>query len=199
MSLGVRKGDRIVIQAAGATPRRRSRRWSVRLAAVLVRARQCEGRAAGAGSAADGLPASGASPGAGNRHRPGGLRVRHCRAGSQLRSPTGTQGVVASRGLGVGLAFQFARAKIDVVEAGAGVTRESAEFDRARETVRADLDRTVTSGNDAAREIAEAHLGLVDDPDLVEGARRLIESGKSAGYAWRAVLRDGIEAPASTE
>jgi phosphocarrier protein FPr/phosphocarrier protein len=94
----------------------------------------------------------------------------------------------------VGLAFQFARATIDVSEAGAGVTRESAEFDRARETARADLARTASSGNNAAREIAEAHLGLVDDPDLVEGARRLIESGKSAGYAWRAVLRDGVDA-----
>jgi phosphocarrier protein FPr/phosphocarrier protein len=94
----------------------------------------------------------------------------------------------------VGLAFQFARATIDVVEAGSGVAQENAELARARDTVRADLARIVSSGNVAAREISEAHLGLIDDPDLVEGARRLIESGKSAGYAWRAVLRDGIEA-----
>jgi phosphocarrier protein FPr/phosphocarrier protein len=103
------------------------------------------------------------------------------------------KGVVASRGLGVGTAFQFARAAIEVPELGAGAAREGAEFDRAREAVRADLERSVSSNNSAAREIAEAHLGLIDDPELIEGARALIEKGKSAGYAWRAVLRDGIE------
>jgi len=29
--------------------------------------------------------------------------------------------------------------------------------------------------------------------ELIDGARALIEKGKSAGYAWRAVLRDGID------
>jgi len=103
------------------------------------------------------------------------------------------KGVVASRGLGVGTAFQFARAAIEVPELGAGAAREGTEFDRARETVRADLERSVSSNSSAAREIAEAHLGLIDDPELIDGARALIEKGKSAGYAWRAVLRDGID------
>jgi phosphoenolpyruvate-protein phosphotransferase len=176
MSLGVRKGDRIVIQAAGADA-------EAAIAAVE--------RAIGGGAGAGG---GGAASGAGIGTGPTAAGAALSRGGAAPQPDRTLKGVVASRGLGVGLAFQFARAAIDVVEAGAGVTRERAEFDRARETVRADLERTVTSGNDAAREIAEAHLGLVDDPDLVEGARRLIESGKSAGYAWRAVLRDGIEA-----
>ncbi len=59
--------------------------------------------------------------------------------------------------------------------------------------VRADLERTANSGNTTAREIAEAHLALIDDPELVDGARALINQGKSAGYAWRAVLREGID------
>ena len=103
------------------------------------------------------------------------------------------KGVVASRGLGVGRAYQFARVTIEVAEIGAGVARESAEFDRARGTVRAELEHSVGSGSVAAREIAEAHLGLIDDPDLVAGARALIERGKSAGYAWRSVLSGAIE------
>jgi phosphocarrier protein FPr/phosphocarrier protein len=177
MSLGVRKGDQIVIQAAGAD------------AEAAIAALE---RAFGGGVAVGGAVSAAAEP------RATGASASVDAAsgrGSAPPQPDRTlKGVVASRGLGVGLAFQFARATIDVAEAGAGVIRERAEFDRARETVRADLTRTVTSGNNAAREIAEAHLGLVDDPDLVDGARRLIESGKSAGYAWRAVLHDGIEA-----
>jgi phosphocarrier protein FPr/phosphocarrier protein len=137
------------------------------------------GAAAGVGANAGGSAPVGAAP---------------TRASAAPQPDRTLKGVVASRGLGVGLAFQFTRATIDVAEAGASATRENAEFDRARDAVRADLERTVSSDNHAAREIAEAHLGLLDDPDLVEGARRLIDSGKSAGYAWRAVLRDGIEA-----
>jgi len=112
---------------------------------------------------------------------------------ANVPSDRALKGVVASRGLGVGTAFQFARAAIEVHEAGAGVASESAEFDRALETVRADLERSVSSSNNAAREIAEAHLGLIDDPELIVGARALINQGKSAGYAWRAVLRTGID------
>ncbi|MDB6103949.1 MAG: phosphoenolpyruvate-protein phosphotransferase, partial [Gammaproteobacteria bacterium] len=253
MSLGVRKGDQIVIQAAGADA-------EVAIAA-LVRA-VADGAAVGGGAAGGGAPmpdaagaaTAGAQSGTGGTVRgaaggaaaggesgTGGGAVRGAAGGVRGAAAVGTgdavlpratggvgpgaaagvganaggsapvgaaparasaapqpgrtlKGVVASRGLGVGLAFQFARATIDVAEAGAGARRENAEFDRARDAVRADLERTVSSDNNAAREIAEAHLGLVDDPDLVEGARRLIDGGKSAGYAWRAVLRDGIEA-----
>ncbi|MFL6605172.1 MAG: phosphoenolpyruvate--protein phosphotransferase [Steroidobacteraceae bacterium] len=174
MSLGVRKGDRIVIQATGADAE----------AAIAALERAISGGAASGGSASAGA-GIGAATSAGAALERGSAAPE---VGKTLK------GVVASRGLGVGLAFQFARATIDVVEAGAGVAQERAELDRARESVRADLERTVSSGNGAAREIAEAHLGLMEDPDLVEGAHRLIESGKSAGHAWRAVLREGIEA-----
>jgi phosphoenolpyruvate-protein phosphotransferase len=214
MSLGVRKGDQIVIRATGADAE----------AAIAALERAIADGAVVGSVTADGGQA-GTRVGAANSSAPrpagtGGEAVRGAEAtrsasaatepraageppgGVGAQPATGNapqpdrtlKGVVASRGLGVGLAFQFARATINVTEAGAGVTWETAEFDRARETVRADLGRAATSANSTAREIAEAHLGLVDDPDLIEGARRLIGSGKSAGYAWRAVLRDSIEA-----
>jgi phosphocarrier protein FPr/phosphocarrier protein len=99
---------------------------------------------------------------------------------------------VASRGLAVGNAFQFAPAVIEVAGAGGGAAHEHAELDRARAAVRVALE--LKTGNHAAREIAEAHLGMIDDPELIAGARGLIDSGKSAGYAWRKVMRDGIDA-----
>jgi phosphocarrier protein FPr/phosphocarrier protein len=203
MSLGVRRGDQIVIQASGpdaeAAIAALERAIAGGAAAGERRAGDLAsgvppgGACAGVGAAADGAPPTIAGVGA-SASGSAPVGAASARASAAPQPDRTLKGVVASRGLGVGLAFQFARATIDVAEAGAGVTRESAEFDRARETVRADLEHTASSGNNAAREIAEAHLGLVDDPDLVQGAHRLIESGKSAGYAWRAVLRDGIEA-----
>jgi phosphoenolpyruvate-protein phosphotransferase len=221
MSLGVRKGDQIVIHAAGADAEvavaslERAIAGGVAVGGGAVaggahagarvgtangsasrpggKADASSGAAAGAPESGTGGTVRGAAEGAGSIAS-GTRTAAPTSGGSAPQSERILKGVIASRGVGVGLAFQFARATIDVAEAGAGVTRENSEFDRARQAVRADLERTASSGNNAAREIAEAHLGLVDDPDLVEGARRLIDGGKSAGYAWRAVLRDGIEA-----
>jgi len=199
MSLGVRKGDQIVIQAAGPDAGAAIAALERAIAGGTAAGGTAAGAGVGARVAASGNSASprGAASGAGiatGASGPATPGAASARDGTAPQPGKTLKGVVASRGLGVGLAFQFARATIDVVEAGSGVAQESAELARARDTVRADLARTVSSGNVAAREISEAHLGLIDDPDLVEGARRLIESGKSAGYAWRAVLRDGIEA-----
>ena len=91
-------------------------------------------------------------------------------AAPPCQSNRALKGVVASRGLGVGTAYQFARAVIDVPELGAGAPHESEALAQARDAVRADLERTANSGNTTAREIAEAHLALIDDPELVDGA-----------------------------
>ena len=42
---------------------------------------------------------------------------------------------------------------------------------------------------DAAREIAQAHLELLDDPELLAAAQALIAQGKGAGFAWRQSIR----------
>jgi len=44
-------------------------------------------------------------------------------------------------------------------------------------------------GTAAASEIAAAHLELLDDPELLAAARAAIDSGASAGFAWRAAVR----------
>ena len=104
------------------------------------------------------------------------------------------RGVIASRGLAVGQAFQLTRSEISVAEAGAGVSHENAELDRARSVVKVHLKATADSGSDTAREIIGAHLELLDDPELVTGARNAIATGKSAGYAWRQVIRATVAA-----
>lgn len=173
MALGVRKGDEIVIRAAGA---------DAEAAVAALERTMASGSASRAAAARTAARPTSTAP------------ATEVAVPAPYSSDTALKGVVASRGLGVGHAFQFVRAAIEVTEAGAGVALESDEFDRARGIVRADLERSVTSGSSAAREIAEAHLALIDDPELVAGARSLIDRGKSAGYAWRAVLREGIDA-----
>src|SRR5208282_4420854 len=41
--------------------------------------------------------------------------------------------------------------------------------------------------------ILEAHIELIDDPQLIESAELYVSEGKSAGYAWRAAARQIAE------
>jgi phosphoenolpyruvate-protein phosphotransferase len=107
-------------------------------------------------------------------------------------------GVTASPGLGVGEAVQLRRPEPQVRETGADPATEDALLARARAAVRVQLERAAQGrdgpGRDAAREIATAHLALLDDPELVSGAGALVRAGKSAGFAWRSTLRAAAQA-----
>ena len=109
-------------------------------------------------------------------------------AGAVLR------GVVASRGFAVGPAARLEQRDIDVVEAGSGIARETAELRRAREEVRAGLERSLGAATGAAAEILAAHLALLEDPQLERLALEHIGQGKSAAFAWRAAIGVSIEA-----
>jgi multiphosphoryl transfer protein len=56
------------------------------------------------------------------------------------------------------------------------------------------LQAIAASGPEGTRDIIGAHLELLDDPELVAGARAAIVDGKSAGYAWRQVIRTTVDA-----
>jgi phosphocarrier protein FPr/phosphocarrier protein len=103
------------------------------------------------------------------------------------------RGVIASRGLAVGRAVTLKAAEIAVVEAGRGIAHESAEFERAREEVRARLNQLVQHSKGPAKEVISAHLEFIDDWELVASARRAISRGKSAAFAWRRAVRDSAD------
>ena len=167
MRLGVRKGDEVEIRASGPEA-------GAALAAVEA-ALQSE---------------KGGAPG----HHPV-VANSNIAATEALPKDGGVlRGVIASRGLAVGRTVQLARPEISVLENGAGISHENAEFDRARGVVRIHLKSTAGSGSDTAREIIGAHLELLDDPELVTGARGAIAAGKSAGFAWRQVIRATVVA-----
>ncbi|TLY62010.1 MAG: HPr family phosphocarrier protein [Gammaproteobacteria bacterium] len=167
MALGIRKGDEIEIRAAGADAAQAVGAFEAALVdgAGEARVRPARREVAAESHSAP-LPADG----------------------------TTLRGVIASRGLAVGYALQLSRPELSVTEAGAGVAHENIELDRARAAVKARLGQAAESGHGAAREIVAAHLELLDDPELVVHARAWIVKGKSAGHAWRQVIRGNVEA-----
>jgi phosphoenolpyruvate-protein phosphotransferase len=102
------------------------------------------------------------------------------------------KGVVASRGMALGRAILLQEEELATVEAGQGVLHEKAELERARGAVRAHLLALKKQASAVAREVIEAHLEFIDDVDLIERATAEIARGKSAGYAWRASVRESV-------
>jgi len=104
------------------------------------------------------------------------------------------RGVVASRGLAVGPAALIAGAVPQPSETGAGVARESDDLARARGLVRAQLDHLHATATGLARDVIEAHITFIDDPELLQAAETWIARGKSAGYAWRDAVEQSVKA-----
>lgn len=101
-------------------------------------------------------------------------------------------GVIASRGYAVGKTFYLRPQEISVPEAGRGVETERAALTAARTQVRAQLAGRARAASGAVASVIDAHLELLDDATLSVGADRALESGKSAGFAWRAATREAV-------
>lgn len=102
--------------------------------------------------------------------------------------------VVACSGVAIGQAAQLRQPEIAVAEAGAGVAAELAALNDAIARLKIHLE--VLAGNAAGEQqtILEAHVELIQDPELAARADEHIQRGKSAGYAWRLAVRTVIDA-----
>ncbi|HMD58143.1 MAG TPA: phosphoenolpyruvate--protein phosphotransferase [Steroidobacteraceae bacterium] len=108
-------------------------------------------------------------------------------------NPDQLRGVTAVSGLAIGPAVKFLEPPISVVESGAGPQAERQALGRARSAVRDHLTALIAKAGAAQRAILEAHVELIDDPQLIESAELYLSEGKSAGYAWRAAARQIAE------
>ena len=106
--------------------------------------------------------------------------------------PGRLRGVIANRGYALGRAAKFEIDDIVVSEAGRGIGAESAALERALAAVQARITERARGTSQALRDILQAHLELLDDPQLLEAARGAIGRGKSAGFAWRASIADCV-------
>ena len=109
-------------------------------------------------------------------------------------SPHSYKGIVASRGVAIGRAALIAVSVQAPEEAGAGIAHETAELMRARDAVRTQLERLHATASGTAREVLEAHLSFIDDPELLEKAETSIARGKSAGFAWSSAVEESANA-----
>jgi phosphocarrier protein FPr/phosphocarrier protein len=167
MSLAIRHGDRIRIVASGPDA-------SLAVAAV---ADLIEG---GMGEGAVSAPA--AAP------------VVEVVRPVQPREPGLLRGVMAAPGLAIGQAVRFVSVDIAVVEAGSGPTLERAALDGALAQVRHRIGAAAEAGDAARKAILGAHLAFLEDPELTAGAHKLIDQGKSAGFAWRKAVGGYVDA-----
>ena len=105
--------------------------------------------------------------------------------------PTGAA-LVASPGIAVGPAVRILRGEPAVQEVGAGADTEIRRFDDARRRLGARLGRLAAGGGEARAGIVAAHLEFLEDPELLAGTHRGIAAGKSAAWAWRAAVNEGV-------
>jgi phosphocarrier protein FPr/phosphocarrier protein len=170
MKLGVRKGDEVQVRAAG-----RDAASAIDAVAALL---------SGAHAAKGGPPEA---------SKLTSVQPLVASPAVQVHPGAALQGVIASRGLAVGQAVRLAVREIEVTQGGTGIRHETVQLDRARARVRRRLEATRASASATAREIVDAHLELLDDPELTESTLTLIAGGSSAAYAWRQAIRGSIE------
>ena len=98
-------------------------------------------------------------------------------------------GITASPGLAVGRVAHFRREVIDVRETGDGAEHEHAGLDSALNEARRQIEALKGQLSDASRaKILDAHLEMLEDPDLIRLAVKGVQDGKSAAFAWRAAF-----------
>ncbi|MGH8181924.1 MAG: glucose PTS transporter subunit IIA, partial [Steroidobacteraceae bacterium] len=170
MKLGVRKGDEVQVRAVG-----RDAASAIDAVAVLL------------------TSAAAAKAGAPEAAGPTSVQPAAASPGMEVRAGAALAGVIASRGIAVGQAVRLAVREIEVTQAGTGIRQETLQLDRARAQIRTRLQATRTSASGTAQEIVDAHLELLDDPELTESALTLVADGSSAAYAWRQAIRGSIE------
>ncbi len=105
------------------------------------------------------------------------------------RAPQVLPGVVAARGFAVGVAVVLAGADRDVPTHGGEPDAERVALLSALERVRTALTQRRAAGTGAAREILEAHLVLLDDPELLQRAQLAIGEGHGAAFGYRRASR----------
>jgi phosphoenolpyruvate-protein phosphotransferase len=98
-------------------------------------------------------------------------------------------GIPASPGLAVGNIFQIASSEIEVEDINSEPSVEKPKLEKALNEAIAELDslrsKLTKEGNAERAAIFGAHLELLDDPDLIEECMNIIETKKSAAFAWK--------------
>lgn len=109
------------------------------------------------------------------------------------------QGVAAAPGIAIGPVFQYQKAEIDLSEANAKESDLQAAIGKAREQLRElyqqmlEMDRKL----EAEAVIFEAHIEILDDPDLLDAVKERLKAGREAALAWKETIDERAAALAA--
>ncbi|HEY0594787.1 phosphoenolpyruvate--protein phosphotransferase [Sphingopyxis sp.] len=117
---------------------------------------------------------------------------------TQILRPDQIGGVIASPGLAMGPAARLRQAEIAVARDGTGAVEERAALIAARSEVRGRIAARANEADGSVAAVMQAHLALIDDPELLAGAEKRIAEGRSAGFSWRGAIHDQIDAIRAT-
>jgi phosphocarrier protein FPr/phosphocarrier protein len=93
-------------------------------------------------------------------------------------------GVPAAPGLAIGAAVRLIEPEVVVAEAAGAPDAEAAALAAALAAAKAGLELRQAGENPQGREIVEAHLAFLADPELAAAASAAIAAGASAGAGW---------------
>jgi len=104
------------------------------------------------------------------------------------------KGVGAAPGIAIGPVFQFQRQEISIDDVSDGLVldweRLQDALARAREQLNNLNHQMIMKGLKAEAAIFDAHLGLLDDPELTEAVQARIQKGQDALKAWKETIED---------
>lgn len=102
------------------------------------------------------------------------------------------KGIPAAPGIAIGPIYRLQHEEIKIEEAFQGVSAEQERLHKASERARAQLTtlhkQMLQSASASEAAIFEAHLEILDDPDLLDAVLERINKGQSAARAWRAAI-----------
>ncbi len=111
-------------------------------------------------------------------------------------------GVLASPGLVIGKSFILMDKEIEVVEEASNKDDElnllAINIGKTKQALLEDITKAKELKQNTKVEIFSAHLEIMNDQSLVDFAKEVISKGKSAGFAWKASIRNAIEILKST-
>ncbi|HEX9925985.1 MAG TPA: HPr family phosphocarrier protein, partial [Anaerolineae bacterium] len=101
-------------------------------------------------------------------------------------------GIAASAGIAIGPLYRFQQADIVIQDTAADPAQEAARLQKAVKTAQAELEAVHAQmlkrvGAEEAA-IFEAHLAILDDPELLAATSAQINAGRSAARAWQETI-----------
>jgi len=112
----------------------------------------------------------------------------------KTNSTNSLKGVGAAPGIGIGPIFQFQRTEVAFNESSDGLVISWEHLQdalaRAREQLNSLNHKMIEKGLKAEAAIFDAHLELLDDPELTEAIHARIEKGQDALRAWKETIED---------